>query len=168
MKTESFLNSDLFKQYGSEAWAMTRGRQEQLRTTQRRMLRQLTHAHKSYGDFENHIEWLQASTRQVEAVMSKFNMSSWTSLQRSKASRWAGKMVQTPDERWTATVAGWRAHGNRSRGRPKTRWSDSMNAFLSNVTGLPHTDDDWCRIARDVTQWSKYTHAYVAFADIPA
>lgn len=154
-----------FKVKGSYSNLMA-GRQKTLRTTQRRMLRQLTNAHESYEDYDDHSQWLVASTRKVEEVMQKFHIHPWTALHCAKVWNWAGKVAQTPGERWKDKITTWSAPGGRPRGRPKTRWSDSIIAFHSNLTGFQSTEDDWRGVAREAKHWAALTDAYVAFADL--
>ena len=98
--------------------------------------------------------------------MEKHGLRPWTSIQREKAWKWAGKVAQAADERWTATIASWTAHGDRPRGRPKARWADTFNTFLTGVTGTRPTQDDWRPVAKDVEKWAALSSAYVAFADL--
>ena len=130
------------------------------------MLRQLTNAHKTYNNYDDHIHWLESSTRKVEEVMKKFHMRPWTTLQCAKLWKWAGKVAQTPGERWTDKIIAWSVPCVRPQGRPKTRWSDSVNAFLSSLIGSHHTDDDWRDVAKDAGRWAALTDAYIDFADL--
>ena len=50
-------------------------------------------------------------------------------------------------------------HGHgRSRGRPKTRWTDSLDSFAGG---------DWKHVAQDEKQWDTYEDAFVR-NDLPS
>ena len=70
--------------YASECWTLTSNRQKKLRTTQRRMMRLITGAHRSYDDYEDHSSWMKDTTREIEATMKKYGPKHWTTSQLEK------------------------------------------------------------------------------------
>ena len=129
--------------YGSETWTMTKQLQKKLRATQRKMMRLLIHAHRSYNNFEDHVEWIKDATRRAELAMATHNIKCWSESQNTRMWDWACKVAQKHDGRWTYTAAKWQPVAVRVRGRPKTRWHDTINAYLTQATGNNHTQDDW-------------------------
>ena len=65
------------------------------------------------------------------------------------------------DDRWNGTITAWRLHETSPRGRPKTRWADSMNAFLTKLTGQQHSDDDWRSTACCSATWLALKADYI-------
>ena len=129
--------------YGSEAWTMTKQLQTKLRTTQRKMMRLLIHADKSYDSFQDHVEWIKDATRRAESVMETHNIKCWTELQKTRMWDWACKVAQKHEGRWTHTAAKWQPNAIRVKCRPKTRWHDVINSYLTLATGQTHQHDDW-------------------------
>ena len=139
--------------YGSEVWSMTLQRQQKLRATQRRMMRQIIQAHRSYDNYDTHIEWIKAETSRAVKTMHDNNVECWTILQRRKTWKWAEKQTSRQGERWNQAVITWHLHDSRPRGRPKCRWHDVMNSFLEKTTGRTHRDNDWQKIASNASAW---------------
>jgi hypothetical protein len=139
--------------YGSEVWTMTLQRQKKLRATQRRMMRQIIQAHRSYDRFENYVDWMKAETSRAVKTMHDNNVECWTVLQRRKTWDWAEKLVSTEGERWNQAVITWHLQGTRTRGRPKCRWHDVMNTFLEKTTGRAHRGNDWQKAASNKRIW---------------
>ena len=47
------------------------------------------------------------------------------------------------------TAAKWQPDTVRVRGRPRTRWHDVINAYLTTATGDQHKQDDWVQKLAD-------------------
>ena len=152
--------------YGCEAWAMKQKSQHKLRATQRKMMRLLTRAHKTYGNYDNYKDWIKDSTVAAESARIQHGVKSWTTIQCQKKWDWAGKVAQSHGGRWTDTSTKWKPNQTRVRGRPKQRWSDSINNFLTSHTGTEHQDDDWLSIARDPIAWHRLKEDYAHYADL--
>ena len=76
-------------------------------------------------------------------AMAAHNIKCWSESQNTRMWDWACKVAQKHDGRWTYTAAMWQPVAVRVRGRPKTRWHDAVNAYLTHATGNKHTQDDW-------------------------
>ena len=152
--------------YGCEAWAMKQKSQLKLRSTQRKMMRLLTRAHKTYDNYDNYADWIKDATAAAEAVRTQHSVKSWTEAQCSKKWEWAGKVAQSHEGRWTVTSTTWKPYQTRPRGRPKHRWHDSINNFLTLHSGVDHKEDDWMKEAKDPIIWSRLKTAYLIYADL--
>ena len=154
--------------YACEAWTMTKRRQNQLRTAQRRMLRSILHAHRSYALYNDHVDWIRESTKRVERAMAEYGVKAWTTIQRERTWQWASKMAQKSGPRWTRDINAWYPADTRGRGRPKTRWSDAINAYLTKELGSSQTEDDWCMVASNINLWNSLAAGFVAATDLPS
>ena len=129
------------------------------------MVRLLIQAQKTYGNYENHVDWIKGAIDAAEAARVQHDIKSWTATQCNKNLAWAGKVAQSHEGRWTTTSSSWKPNGIRPRGRPKHRWHDSINNFLTLHTGVKHKDDDWMGAAKDQSTWSGLEEVYVHYAD---
>jgi len=111
-------------------------------------------------DLETWVEWMKRSTRYVEEQLGKIRCDDWVSAYRRRKWRWAGQVARTQDNRWTLQVAVWMQdrqktdvqNGLRRRqGRPITRWSDEIVAYLQEIYKEQHME--WTEIARDADTW---------------
>ncbi len=91
---------------------------------------------------------MKDTTREIEATMEKYGLKHWATSQLEKTWKWAAKVAQAGGK-WTHTLATWFAHGTRGIGKPKARWADSINRFLTSHTLTRHVDNDWLKAARD-------------------
>jgi hypothetical protein len=139
--------------YGSETWTMTLQRQLSLRAVQRRMMRRIIHAHRSYDKYDSYVDWIKEETAKAVQTMADHNIICWTVLQRRKAWKWAGKMANKSNDRWNHAVNAWHLHDIRPRGRPKARWQDVLNRFLTQKLDRDHINDDWMKAAADRKSW---------------
>ena len=115
--------------YGAGTWAMTKGREAQLRTVQRKMLRSIRsrQSHVKFETTEEYVEWVRAATRKAEAIMSQHNVEDWVKTQRAEQWDWAGKVATCSDKRWSSEAIDWDPPDPRKRGRPRQRWHDAVN-----------------------------------------
>lgn len=126
--------------YGSETWTTTKADIQKLEVTKRAMERRILSI-----SLKDHVrnEDLKAKTGLMDAD---------DMIMRNKL-RWAGHVMRRTDERWTRKTTDWITFkkswkaigGNRSTGRPKTRWMDSLKILTHNVP--------WSRIAQDRHKW---------------
>ena len=93
--------------------------------------------------------------------MRQFNVQDWLEEQRRRKWKRAGKVAGRSDEGWTHEIAKWDPEEVKVRGRPKTRWSDEINAYLCTVTGSEHRGSDWLRVAVDRKRWQSYEDKFV-------
>ena len=146
--------------YGSGSWALTEQMRNDVRTQQRKMLRCIARCHKSFPkspySVEEYVEWIQAATRKTDKLMTQFNVQDWVEEQRRRKWKWAKKVACRSDERWTHEIAKWDPEEVKIRGRPKTRWSDEINTYLTRVSGSMHKGSDWLKVAIDCKVWQNY------------
>ena len=45
--------------------------------------------------------------------------------------------------------------------RPKTRWSDEINTYLTGITKTQHRGSDWLKVALDYKVWQSYEEDFV-------
>ena len=164
--------------YGSCAWIMTRGSERKLRTTQRRMLRWMVGVRRlaredsdsssSQGEYnfdqsetedsaddagETWIEWIQRSTYIAEEHLARAKLDDWVTEQRRRLFRWAGHAARRTDNRWSTRVLDWQpTDGKRLIGRPKRRWSDTLNDYFLTEHGLEK--GSWQALAQCRETWS--------------
>ena len=66
-----------------------------------------------------------------------------------KAVGLACKVAQKHEGRWTHTAARWQPEAVRRKGRPRQRWHDDINAYLTLATGEKDTCDGWVETLTD-------------------
>ena len=93
-------------------------------------------------------------------------MKSWTESQCARSCAWAGKVAQSHEGRWTYTAAKWQPHARRNRGRPKARWHDPINQYLTSTTSIEHQGDDWIKVASSASTWALQRECFIAHADL--
>ena len=133
---------------------MTIQRQTMLRSTQRTMLRLIIHVHKTYKHFDDHIAWIKDATKRAETARAEHGVRSWTESQCARSWAWADKVAQSHEGRWTYIAAKWQPHTRRSRGRPKARWHDPINQYLTSATSIEHQGDDLIKVASSASTWA--------------
>jgi len=150
--------------YGCTCWTMTRARETKIRTLQRKMMRKIvgTKRISDENGLEDWVDWIVRSTREAEQVMSDLGVPDWTEEVHRKIFQWAGRTARVNDERWTREVLLWSASGARKRGRPKFRWTDTLNKCFKQ--GRQATNEFWLELARDEESWATLENDYVDFA----
>ncbi|CAM4721526.1 unnamed protein product [Leuciscus chuanchicus] len=119
--------------YGAETWTMTAADRLKLAVTERAIERRMIGVQQT-----DHVrnEQLRAMTRVDDAV----------DLANKAKKRWAGHLMRRTDERWTREVTVWLPVDiKRPRGRPATRWRDSLRQDLGH---------NWMRLAQDRQTWA--------------
>ena len=149
--------------YACSSWAMTLERQRKLRTTQRKMVRTMTrcHAHFKGDTTEDYVAWITASTKLAEELTSKYEVKDWVSRQAGIQWKWAERVANRHDGRWTKEVLSWSTVTNRKQGRPEKRWVDDISKLISKETGTITNDQGWIAWAKNRTCWSKWQEAFV-------
>ena len=104
--------------YGCQVWALNRGMENKLRTTQRSMERAIINVTK-----RDHI-----TNKQIREISSMTDIIS--TIKKLKWS-WAGHISRMKDKRWTQRTTEWMPIGyKRERARPMTRWEDEIIKFM--------------------------------------
>ena len=106
-------------------------------------------------DLEDWLQFIHLAAHRVEAIAGANGMEDWVITARRRKWEFAGATARQTDGRWSHKLMTWRPfHGHgRSQGRPKTRWTDSLDHFAAG---------DWMTLAKDEDQWNVWGDAYVA------
>ena len=150
--------------YGSETWPTKRSCQQKLHAAQMKMMRMLIHAHKTYDQYDNHVEWIEAATAKAKDTMARYGIRSWAETQSAKKWAWAGTLAQIHQGRWTNVISAWIPHTSRPRGRPKQRWVDDINGFLVQQTQSSYEGDAWRTLASNPCMWKSLCENFVKHA----
>ena len=116
--------------YASETWTLTKGLEERLATTQRKMERLML-------GITLRDKWTMERIRGatgVSDVVEAAKRSKW---------RWAGHVARCGMERWIARLTSWRPRRNREVGRPRRRWEDELVWFEMDWRDLAQNRDVW-------------------------
>ena len=103
---------------------------------------------------EGWVDYIKRSAEKVDSLAAQLRMESWVSTQRRRKWRFAGKLAQKEDQRWSKLILDWKpnlGHG-RSQGRPRTRWCDQLADFAG---------DDWQNVAADSALWRLLEDGFV-------
>ena len=102
---------------------------------------------------ETWIEWIQRSTYIAEEHLARAKLDDWVTEQRRRLFRWAGHAARRTDNRWSTRVLEWQPiDGKRLIGRPKRRWSDTLNDYFLTEHGLEK--GSWQALAQCQDTWS--------------
>jgi hypothetical protein len=132
--------------YGSETWMMNITHEEKLKIFERKILRSI------YGPVQDSNNEWRVRTNQVEALMKEENIVRFIKSQRLA---WYGHVNRMEDNKNVKAITKWNPADRRSRGRPKTRWIDEVEADLRaiNITNWKTNVEDklaWKRIIEQV------------------
>ena len=126
--------------YETETWPLNMGLIRKLKVAQRAMERTMLGV--SLRD-QIRNEEIRKRTR-VTDIARQISRLKW---------QWAGHIVRRTDGRWGRKVLEWRPRtGNRSVGRPPTRWTDD----LTKIAG-----SRWMQVASNRPIWKSLGEAYV-------
>ena len=114
-------------------------------------------------DCDTYTMWIKRETQTAEDIMQKYNVQCWSKGQSGRKWDWAGKVARQLDGRWSHEILKWHPDDTKVRGRPVTRWSDTINKFLSSHTGEPYSNSDWMRVAATPGTWSSVRAAFIEF-----
>ena len=156
--------------YGCSCWTLTHARSQKIQSTQRRMLRSVLGVRRrplldecGAKSVESWIDWVQRATREVENTMLEFKVPEWVEETWRRKFRWAGHVARRFDGRWTKEILRYIPIGKRAQGRPRIRWSDSLDAFF---TYRQHEDTayaTWGGIAQSRETWHDLEDDFVQF-----
>ena len=154
--------------YGSGTWALTQQMCGKLRAQQRKMLRCIAKCHKHFPKdphtVDEYVNWIKHATTKTNQLMDQFDVRDWVDEQRCRKWTWAGTVARRQDSRWTHEVLKWDPPDLKIRGRPKTRWSDEINEYLTAVNGCQQAGKDWTMAALDKKKWSTLLKGFVEYS----
>jgi hypothetical protein len=108
--------------YGSETWMMNTTHKENLKIFERKVLRSI------YGPVQNSNKESRVRINQeIEALMKEENIVRFIKSQRLA---WYGHVKRMKDNKNVKAKIKWNPTDRRSRGRPKTRWKNDVEADL--------------------------------------
>uniref|UniRef100_A0A8R1ELM7 Endonuclease/exonuclease/phosphatase domain-containing protein n=1 Tax=Caenorhabditis japonica TaxID=281687 RepID=A0A8R1ELM7_CAEJA len=130
--------------YGSEVWTFTQALSERVRVTHAALERRLVGISLSEQRQRNlHREDIRAQSEVRDPLL----------VIKKKKLGWAGHIMRRNDGRWTRLVQEWYPIGEkRPVGRPRMRWSDSLQKEISLFDGN-HLKTHWSTIAKDRMAW---------------
>ena len=118
------------------------------------MLRKIWGARR--GADEQWHEYVQRATHEAEDYARQLGYESWELLQRKRKWRFAGKIAQSRDQRWSKKLLGWRPWFRsipwRGVGHPCTKWEDDLIQLAGS---------GWVAMARDSALWGALEAGYV-------
>ena len=155
--------------YGCASWTMTRKRQATIRSLQRKMLRAVVGVRrqrlKQDGEtvLEDWVPWIQRAAGEAEKQRCQHHIPSWVEEISRRKFRWAGHVARRHDGRWTKVMLEWSLAGWRQRGRPVSRWFDSINKYFGSLAGTSVGSSTWISVARNRENWKQIEDHYIPF-----
>ena len=117
-------------------------------------------------------EFIKRATRTAEKLITKFKIQEWTTVFLRKQWKWAQRIGNQSQNRWSKIAAQWQPDldpthpAARRQARPRTRWEDDITAFLhtkyNNDTNSNNTTPHWLE-ATTTTTWTTLEDEYVCF-----
>ena len=128
--------------YGSEIWMMNITHEEKLKIFERKALRSI------YGPVQDsNNEWRVRTNQEIEALIKEENIVRFIKSQRLA---WYGHVNRMEDNKNVKAIMKWNPFDRRSRGRPKTRWKDDVEADLRAMKIT-----NWKTSIEDKLAWKK-------------
>ena len=143
--------------YACATWALTAQQETKLHTVWRKMLRYTFRLHRrkdEQGELEDWIDYIRRSAHEADGIAAKFGLESWSRSYRRTKWRYARKVALYTDNRWCHKVLRWMPQAKYSRdpGRPRTRWSDSIEKMAGG---------NWMEVASDQNLWASLEDGFV-------
>ena len=115
-------------------------------------------------------EFIKRATRIAEDHLTNANLQEWTTLFLRKQWRWAQRIANQSQDRWSRLVTQWqpeldtKRHAQRQQARPRKRWDDDINNYLqarhSNTNNREPPPEHWLESASKTT-WATMEDDYV-------
>ena len=151
--------------FGSGTWSLTQRMRDMLKTQQRKMLRLIAKCHRNFPKdphtTDEYVAWIKSATDKVNQLEEEFGVRNWVKEQNKRKWRWAHKVAICDDRRWSYVIAHWTPPDIKVRGRPKARWPDELNTYLTKITGDIHSGSDWIKRATDKEYWQKLEEGFL-------
>ena len=151
--------------FGSGTWSLTQRMRDMLKTQQRKMLRLIAKCHRIFPKdphtTDEYVAWIKSATDKVNQLEEEFGVRNWVKEQNKRKWRWAHKVAICDDRRWSYVIAHWTPPDIKVRGRPKARWPDELNTYLTKITGDIHSGSDWIKRATDKEYWQKLEEGFL-------
>ena len=95
--------------------------------------------------------------------MLEFKVPEWVEETWRRKFRWAGHVARRFDGRWTKEILRYIPIGKRAQGRPRIRWSDSLDAFFTHRQNEDTAYVTWGGIAQSRETWHDLEDEFVQF-----
>ena len=107
-------------------------------------------------DPEEWVEYMRLPAHDVDRLPDWLCLEDWVFSHRQRKWKLAGQLARCQDGRWSRKVLEWgpQQYHLRSQGRPRLRWSDSLESFAGG---------DWMSLAVDPAKWSILTPGFVSY-----
>ena len=107
--------------------------------------------------------WVRRAIREAEKVRIVFNIPDWEEEVWRRRFRWAGHMSRRSDGRWAKVLLDWSITGMRRKGRPSTRWCDSLRQFFKGTCPFAVGEAGWLAKAQNREEWKGLEEDYVKY-----
>ena len=113
-------------------------------------------------ELEPWIDWIKRVTREMDIKLEKLGIDSWDLQVRKRKWKWAFKLQNTNDNRWSKVALNWNPllhfDGNiqrayRKQSRPRSRWTDDFTKFASKEYDA---DISWEMLNNDEHFWQHF------------
>lgn len=108
---------------------------------------------------ESWADWIKRVTSEATDAMEKACVPDWVEEQKRRKWTWRGHTCRRTEGRWSRKILEWTpTQGTRGRGHPKTRWSDDIDQFVSELLSqnraITVADfSTWSEMALEQTVW---------------
>ena len=157
--------------YGCAARALTTAEEGRLLRAERRMLRMIIgHSRRWKMDapadereVDPWLDWVKRTTREAEQRMDNLGIESWISQYRRRKWRYAGQLIRGSQDKWSNSLLRWmpefEVRSSRCQGRPRTRWSDALQAITSKMFG----PQEWTCVASIASTWNDLEDNFIKY-----
>ena len=159
--------------YGCASWTTTKATTDQLRTTQRRMLRLIVKTARRRLDttaLETWPDYIRRATAKADDHLHKLQIEPWPTTYLRRKWRWAARVATQPRYQWTHLAAKWRPDldhtrlPSRRQARPCKRWSDDFHCFLTAINSTTSQQPtDWLTLAA-TTRWQALENHFIKYS----
>jgi len=130
--------------YGCEAWTLTRRYEQQLRISERRILRRI------FGPVQNEDgSWRIRMNYELNELIENPDVVRFI---KSTRIAWLGHMMQMDDKRTPKKILEWKPTGTRIGGRPRKRWIVDIEEDMQ-IIGIK----GWRKQCKERAEWKRIT-----------
>ena len=114
--------------YGCECWTLNVHSRRMLRTTWRKMVRNIFRTPR--GDEETWVDYVRRATAHAEARCADWGFRNWAITQPKRKENFAARVANDNADKWNYRLLHWRpwhrCSASRRPGRPRLRWRDAV------------------------------------------
>ena len=112
---------------------------------------------------ESWVDWLKRTTHLVESELREIGILDWVTNYKRRKWRWAYKLANYDDTRWSKRVFLWNPgavkRNYRKVGRPVARWDDDFKALLQQFFGC--FSGGWWQFAENRETWTNLENEFL-------